>query len=48
MKSFKQYIYEENNPKHHEMPIYRLSGKPHLPFVEVQDSLGRTHQAPFH
>jgi hypothetical protein len=48
MKSFKQYITEENNPEQEEMPIYRLSGKPHLPFVEVQDSLGRIHQAPFH
>jgi hypothetical protein len=48
MKTFKQYIIEENNPEHEEMPIYGLSGKPHLPYVEVQDSLGRTHQAPFH
>ena len=48
MKSFKQYISEENNPEQEEMPIYRLSGKPHLPFVEVHDSFGRVHQAPFH
>jgi len=48
MKSFKQFIIEEKNSEQEEMPIYRLSGKPHLPFVEVQDSLGRIHQAPFH
>lgn len=47
MKSFRQYILEANE-EDEEMPIYRLSGKPHLPYVEVQDSLGRTHQAPFH
>jgi len=47
MKSFKQYILEANE-EDEEMPIYRLSGKPHLPYVEVQDSLGSIHQAPFH
>lgn len=46
MKSFKQFISEEETPE--DMPVYRLSGKPHLPFIEVQDSLGRVHQAPFH
>lgn len=47
MKSFKQYIIEENKEED-EIPIYRLSGKPHLPFIPVFDSLGTQHQAPFH
>ena len=46
MKSFKQYISEQE--EHAEMPLYRLSGKPHLPYIEVYDSKGGVHQAPFH
>jgi len=46
MKSFKKYIFEQQ--KDEEIPLYRLSGKPHLPYIEVTDSRGNVHQAPFH
>lgn len=47
MKSFRHYI-REQSPQEDELPIYRLSGKPHLPFIPVFDSKGNEHRATFH
>jgi hypothetical protein len=44
MLSFIQYLKEEQD----EMPIYKVSGKPHLPFIIAHDNKGGVHQAPFH
>jgi hypothetical protein len=42
MLSFIQYLKEES------MPIYKISGRPHLPFITAYDNKGGVHQAPFH